>query len=203
MGPVLKTKYKYFYRFELNIIIFSSKITYTHTIWLNFSIFSIIFYSTIIILLTNIILLKNLYKPASSTSIYNIYLKPFISNIITHIYYSFGAVFLICYPYIKNILYKKIHYAEWLLDFIEYLGGYCYFLAFILPRLLIALALFIDIVIFNYMYYLYWIIWLIWIPVLLKVFLYIILYWANIFKAHLLKNFEIKVEFHGRVPIIS
>jgi hypothetical protein len=110
-------------------------------------------------------------------------------------------VFFIVYQYIRipylNNLPPIFEFNSFLLEN----KNLTYFFIFILPRLFIASALFLDIVIFHYMYYLYKIIWVVWVPILFRLYFFLGTFWSNEIKMELFVLFDYTLEPRSLIQI--
>lgn len=149
------------------------------------------FYSILVIffIIINLFALKNIFFPTLN---YNNYFMLIIAKIMEKIYYSLHVIFSIFYnKFINPTSLQTINFIQNFTKYTFKYGKYIYFCCFILPQLSLAIILFIDIVIFNYMFYFYKFLFLVWIPIIFRIILYTIDHWANTFKTQILEIFEV------------
>lgn len=149
--------------------------------------------------------LKQMFFPSVITENF---LTKILAKITKNIYNSLHLVFVIFYDNligynsltlfpifdgITNTFLKKLNYV--------------YFFSYVFAPLVFSVSLFVDIVCYNYMFYFYKVIGVIWVPIILRIILYIINYWGEIFKTQLNQIFTVKVTWifleNGRYPDIK
>lgn len=101
-------------------------------------------------------------------------------------------------PFIRQIIYESIYYIRKFCEssFMskQIYQVILYYLIILLPRLIVVIAFFIDVLVFNEMYYMYKIIWILIIPLIWKVYYYLLEHLCRHFTCITLMYFDVLVK---------
>lgn len=143
---------------------------------------------TIVMIVIYFSAIKNLYRPKNN------WITKKVTIIQEHGYKSLSTFYDLLFEYLHKFINKKIVYTYLFYFMIRNKLKLFYFICFICPGLALSSAFFVDVVIFNYMYYLYKILFLVWIPILLRIFFYIMTHWGNDFNMYIRTIFFVNEE---------